>query len=217
MEDLNKFYLENEKLVHFASMKALKRLSACGLGSKVEYEEIFGELNEVFLKSYRQYDPNRPGCPKFSTYFVAACHNHVTNKIEKMYRLEIKMDSIYQEIGGEESAVSLLETMESTDDSFEEDVEFQSELDFMRESLSPLAQKLLEYSVNPPQFILNEFHAQRAQCTLASSIGLKTSHAKEITLQFVANCLRDTTESPASIRYIAKAVEEVKQAVLSMS
>lgn len=212
MKDLNKFFQENENLIHFATQKALGRLLRSGLGDRVEYEEIYGELTEVFVRSFNQYDPERS---KFSTYFVMASTNHITSKIEKMYRLEIKLDSIDATVGDEDSS-ALVDLMASSDTSFEDELELQSELKFMRESLSPLAVRLLDYSINPPEFIVNEFKAQRAQVALASSLGLKTSHSTEITIQFVANCLRDTTDSPETLKFIKSAVDEVKGAVLNL-
>lgn len=210
---LDQFYAENENLVHFTSKKALKRLSACGLGERVEYEEIFGELREVFIKSFNQFDPERS---KFSTYFVMACHNHVTNKIEKMYRIEIRLDSL-DELDGDRESGSTMDDMFNHNPMLEAEVALASELNLMRQRLSPFARILFDYSVNPPEFILQEFHAQRAQCTLATSLGLKTSHATEISLQFIANCLKNTSENPETVKCIKKAVDEVKTAVLRVT
>lgn len=211
-QPISQFHKENESLIHFASQKALKRFSAAGLGDRIEYEEIFGNLTEIFLKSYQQYDPERS---KFSTYFVTACHNFVTDRLEKMFRLEIKMESTsaMAEMRSDDGEGSQDELFDE-DPMLEDEVALESEMKFMRQNLSPFGQILFDYSINPPQFILDEFHAQRAQCALATSLGFKTSHSTEINLQFIANCLKDTASNPETVKHIKKAVEEVKHAVL---
>lgn len=207
---LNEFYKENENLIHFSSQKALRRFSAAGLGERVEYDEIFGELREVFVKSYNQFDPKQS---KFSTYYVAATYNHITNRIEKMYRMDIKLDSFDVQVGEDDESVSLMDVVCNYDPMLEESVALESEIKHLRENLSLFAQTLLDYSINPPQFMVDEFHAQRAQCTWATSNGLKTSHSTEINLQFVANCLKMTTDNPETLKCIKRAVDEVKHAV----
>ncbi len=216
-QPIAKFFEENESLIHFASQKALKRFSAAGMGDRVDYEEIHGNLTEIFVKSYQQFDPSRS---KFSTYFVTACHNFVTDSLDKLFRLEVKIDS--SSALEERVAMSLSDSSDNIifdeifdeDPMFEEEVELASQVNYMREHLSPFARILFDYSINPPQFILNEFYAQRAQCALATSMGFKTFHSTEINLQFIANCLRRTTKNPETIKHIKKAVDEVKQAVL---
>lgn len=212
---LNQFYEENENLIHFTSQKALKRFSACGLGERVEYDEIFSELREVFIKSYNQHNPEHS--TKFSTYYVTACHNHVTNRIEKMYRIEIKLDSLDVTVGDEESTTTFLDTLMNEDPMLEAQAILESELRHVRERLTPFAQVLLDYSVDTPDFIVQEFHAQRAQCALASSLGLKTSHSTEINLLFVATCLKSTTDNPEIVKCIKRAVDEVRHAIQSTS
>lgn len=210
---LEQHFKENENLIHFASQKALQRFSAAGLGDRVEYEEIFCQLREVFLKTYSKFDPEKA---KFSTYFVNSSTNYITNEIQRMYR----QDANYVN-ATDFFANSDIDDESSLDNAFggeeaylEEQVALESEVSLMRSGLSPLAQLLFDYSVNPLDFIIQEFHAQRAQCAFATSIGLKTSHPTEIDLRFVANCLKKTASTPAAVRFINNAVDEVKTAVL---
>lgn len=211
-QPISQFYTENESLIHFASQKALKRFAAAGLGDRIEYEEIFGNLTEVFLKSYQQFDPERS---KFSTYFVTACHNFITDRMSKMFRVEMKTDSAnaMAEMRSEDGDDNMDELFD-TDPMLEDEVALLSEVNYMRQNLSPFARILFDYSVNPPQFIIDEFRAQRAQCSLASSIGLKTNHSTEIDLHFIANCLKGTAQNPETVKHLKRAVDEVKHAVL---
>lgn len=212
-QSIDQFHLENEKLIHFASRKALKRFAAAGLEDRIEYEEIFGNLTEIFLKSYKQFDPERS---KFSTYFVSACHNFVTNQLEKMFRLEVKTDAISafgNDSADGEKEIQFDEAL-GEDPMFEDQIALESEINHMFQNLSPFAQILFKCSINPPQFVLDAFYAQRAQSALASSLGLHAWHSREIDLQFVANILGNTATNPETVKHLKKAVIEVKQAVM---
>lgn len=209
---LEKFFIENESLIHFASQKALRRFAAAGLGDDVNYDDVYGQLREVFVKSYRTYDHEKA---KFSTYFVTAATNAITNEISRLYR-QVKCISASQSYtgDGDEDSPSLFDVIGGVESGVEDQLALESELQHLQETLSPLAKLLLSYSINPPDFIKQEFFAQRAQCTFATSIGFKTSHASEIDIRFIANCLRATVEDPKSHRFIDSAVNEVKEAVM---
>lgn len=207
---LEQFFQENEKLIHFASQKASRRFAAAGLADHFDYDEIHGQLREVFIKSYHGFDPERA---KFSTYFVTAATNAVTNEIERLYRYEMKTISGSQSHTGEDSEGEWFDSFADESSSTEEEVELQSEINHLRDSLSPMARTLLDYSMSPPDFVKQEFYAQRAQCAFASANGLKTSHAVEIDIKFVANCLKMTVDTPEAQRFIVNAVNEVKTAV----
>lgn len=209
---LEQFYAENDKLIHFAALKALKRFKGAGLGDHIEYEEVHGRLTEVFVKSYHGYDPEKA---TFSTYFVRAATNTITNMIESMYRLEIHTDSAtglgaYDTDDGERDRQDELFHFDAM---IEEHVELEDTIDNLRQELSPFASLLLEYSINPPDFIYQEFLSQREQSKYASSIGIKTHHSMSLNLRFIANCLRGTVDTPSEMNFIKSAVLEVERAV----
>lgn len=117
---LEQFFQENEKLIHFASQKASRRFAAAGLADHFDYDEIHGQLREVFIKSYHGFDPERA---KFSTYFVTAATNAVTNEIERLYRYEMKTISGSQSHTGEDSEGEWFDSFADESSSAEEEVE----------------------------------------------------------------------------------------------
>lgn len=209
---LDRFYAENDKLIHFATLKAIKRFKSAGLENHVEYEEIHARLTEVFIKSYRGFDPEKA---YFSTYFVRAATNAITSVIEDMYRLDIKVDqaSALGTYDNGESESDFEDDVFKHDPMIEQEVELQDAIKHVSRNLSPLAQTILNFTLNPPEFIQNEFLAQRAQCEFARSVGQRTFHGVNLDIRFVANCLKSTVDSPSELKSISNAVDEVKNAI----
>lgn len=186
---------------------------ACGLGDRFSYDEVFGELKIIFIKSYSMFDPEK--ATKFSTYFVHACQNYVTNRIEKALNREPKIDSVEDLITqfDDGTTADLFETF-GEDPMVTESIALESELSFLRKRMSPLAQKLLDFSLNPPEFIKQEYFAQRARYSFASCLGMRSTCRSEIDLRFVANCLKATVNTAKAKTFIDKAVIEVEQTVM---
>lgn len=212
-QPLEQFFQENERLIHFATVKASRRFHAAGLADHFDYDEMHCQLSEVFIKSYYSFNPERA---KFSTYFVTASVNEITSEIERIFRYDIKNISGSQSHpNDEEGGGELFDVLgDESSHSAEDELEMEDEINHIRKNLSPLACTLLDYSINPPDFIKQEFYAQRAQTAFASSIGLKTSNSVDIDIRFVANCLKATVDNPKAERFIVNAVNEVKSAVM---
>ncbi|WP_151708881.1 hypothetical protein [Acinetobacter brisouii] len=212
--NLDSFYRENEKLIHHASRKALARFAKAGLSGHVEYDDIFGTLTEVFIRCYGLVNLNKA---KFSTYFMTASFNRVTNMINYMFNhVEIRTDSVYEiSQSSDDESFEPFEVFFSYTPDFEQTLELDDELRAIREKLSPFAKILLDYTLNPPEFIEREYMAQRANVQFASDLGYKraTSHSRNLNLQFVANCLRSTTSNPQELSFIRKAVDELRHAI----
>jgi len=209
---LDQFYAENDKLIHFATLKAMKRFKSAGLENHVEYEEIYARLTEIFVKSYHGFDPEKA---HFSTYFVRAATNAITSLIEDMYRLDIRVDqaSALGAYNNDEGESSFEDDIFKCNPMIEQEVELQDAVRHVSKNLSPLAQTILSFTLSPPKFIQDEFLAQRAQCEFARLVGQRTFHEVNLDIRFVANCLKNTVDSSSELKSISNAVDEVKNAI----
>lgn len=85
-----------------------------------------------------------------------------------------------------------------------------------RKSFPPFARLLLEYTLNPPEFIENELRAYEAKFEVSAQTDDQTIRRRPLTVAFVAGCLDLAAGDNPKARYlIKKARKELRNAVLS--
>lgn len=235
--NLGRFYADNVGLIHTVARKGFGRLS--GIGASVDYDDLFQELSEVFIKAYDGFDEDGS---KFSTYFTVAA-GHKINQIAEGYELDrmgvkttrFKSDETCPKTGKkkwkarkdkihggavsveemaswseEGDSGSVIESIDSGTATPEQLCQAQQELNVMLANLSPLAAKIVEMTLNPPEFIERELEAVEAHVEYARSNGFPRRNTASISVSFVADVLEKTTDVPAlTIRTAKREIMEL--------
>lgn len=192
--NLERFYAENVGLIHTVARKGYGRLQA--IGSSMDYEDLVQELAEVFIRAYDLFDEERGN--RFSTYFMTAAYNRI-NRIaagQEVERVENGVRSMEEmnERMGEGSNVE--EMIASSDATPEQIVEAVSTAMSLLNGLSPLAAKIAEMAINPPEFIEREFVAAQANAEISRNKGIEKRASKSLNVSFVCLVLERATDLP---------------------
>ena len=167
--ELNSFYKENVGLVHFVARKSYGRLQR--MGATIEYEDLVQDMSMIFIRSVELFDAERG---KFSTYFVQAAYFEL-RRIEEVFateRIELKIKSVEEMASNaEEGEINLWDVIGSDDLPVDEFVDAKLTVAKMESELSPLAKKILEWSVQPPEEIKREYDAKAHHAQFARSLG----------------------------------------------
>lgn len=224
-QNLGRFYADNVGLIHTVARKGFGRLQ--GIGASVDYDDLFQELSEVFIKAYDGFDEDNS---KFSTYFTVAA-GHKINQLAEGFELDrmgvkttrylsdeinpkngkkkwkARKDKIHggavsvEEMSswseGGEDGGSVIETIDSGTATPEQLCQAQQELNNLMADLSPLAAKIVEMTLNPPPFIEEELAAIEAHVEYARSNGFARRNTASISVSFVADVLEKTSGLPA--------------------
>lgn len=205
--DLPKFYQKNVGLIRTAARRVTARALAIGSGT-LDYEEMEQELTEVFIRAFDGYDPSKY---RFSTYFMRAAFNHA-NRI-------IKKQEIERVANGTQSVEEMGERLDSDDGLSmtvedvtsirpEEAAQMQSLMRSWTAQLSELAQAMLSMSLEPPEWLVEEFRAQAGHIEYARELGAVRRSRSEINASYVASTLK--TIYPAHALAITDALDEIK-------
>lgn len=231
-KDLGRFYADNVGLIHVVARKGYGRLQ--GIGASVDYDDLFQDLSETFIKSFDGFDDD---AGKFSTYFITAARNKV-NQIAEGYELDrmgvkttryksseidtdtgkskwktrkekihagaISVEEMAAHRNEDDDGASVIESIDSGMASPEQIVEAQQELDYMLGRLSPLAATMVELTINPPAFIEHELVANEAHAEFARSNGIPRRNTASISVGFIADVLEKTTDLPTQTIRAAK-------------
>ena len=227
---LDRFYADNVGLIHTVARKGYGRLM--GIGAAVGYEDLVQELSEVFIKTFDGFEED--GGQFSTYFMVAARNkiNQIAEGFE-LDRTGIKTtrylsDEIDADTGkrkwkarreqvhagaasveemtswSDEGEGSILDTIDSGSATPEELVQAQQELNAMFSSLSPLAARMCEMTLNPPEFIEHEFVATMAHAEYARSQNIERRGRSNLNLAFVAGVLEKTTNLPVATIRAAK-------------
>lgn len=215
--DQDQLFTDHDKLLHHLAHRNISRLTQ--VGYCIDVEELYGIFCEVFVVSLQTWDESKG---KLTTYLTTACLNMVSRLLKKHHLGDIKTDR--------ESVIA--ERLSNGEENFDADIfvdsqshhilgsfEVMEALQEEAKALSPFARILLEYTLNPPDFIERELEAQEAKLEFSRTFDSDDlpSYRRRKSLNnisFVAQCLMKTAESSKAKRFIREAVKEVKTAVM---
>jgi len=203
--NLDRFYVENSGLIHTVARKGYGRLQA--IGSGMEYDDLVQDLTVVFIKSYDKFDEASGN--RFSTYFMAAAFNRI-NRIageQEIERVENGVRSMEEMSERFEDDTSIEEVIASDAATPEQIVEAASIAQGVLSKLSPLAAKIAEMAIDPPDFIEREFMAAQAHAEISRNKGIEKRASRSLNVSFVCSVLEKTTDLPVlSIREARKQI-----------
>lgn len=183
---ISEFYKENVRLIHSVANKAYPRFVA--VGSPVEYDDLVAELSEVFLHSYRLHDESKS---KFGTYFTNAAYNKINNMLKRYNeeRIEHGVRSVEELAFEDEDGSNYLESVPSEAMSPDEILEGRQELEAVMQKMSLESQSMLDWLIQPPSWLVQEYEKVIAFNQMLRLQGEQTRQAPEITISFVAKTL----------------------------
>lgn len=193
-DSLAQYYSDNVGLIHVVAAKAHRRVLA--VGGAYDYNDLYQDLTEVFIKSYDQFNDNLGW--KFSTYFTAAAYNRVNRVVGKIVaeRVDHKVKST-QEIASRGEDGSEIFDLEDASQNPEAAAASSEMIELMLDSLSPLAQEIISLTIDPPDFMERELDASIAHSAISREQGGKLRSGQSITVQFVCSVLDKTNMIPA--------------------
>jgi RNA polymerase sigma factor (sigma-70 family) len=182
------FYKANVGLVHSVSRKGFARLTAARVG--IDYEDVFQEMSMVFLKAYQGFDESRGF--KFSTYFYMAAYNRLnawaTDMIDERVKHGVVSIDELNEAAGED--ISLSESLFVDDTTPEDYVRAVQLLTHIKNKLSPLAGLILEWSIEPPQEVMQQIQAAQVNADYGRSRGLNSRCMAKPSPRYIAGFIR---------------------------
>lgn len=190
------FYKANVGLVKKVSLKVYARFSAMGAG--MEYADVEQEAVIVMMKAWRGFDPTRGW--KFSTYYINSAWN-AFNRLAEGFSREMNVIGVYSmdanlDSDGESANwESLTDGGHATPEQLFEAKELLSEIEAV---LSPLASKIVELMLDPPEQMQQEWEQR---CDV---MGLTRA---DMTLGFVTSYLGALTNLPSC--EFTKATKEI--------
>jgi len=182
------YYNENVGLVHAVTKKGFARLQKAGVA--MDYEDVFQEMSVVFVKACEGFQADKGF--KFSTYFFIAAQNKLaswTKKIieERLVHKVVSIEEMNHNHGGEELD---LESILPGDRTTPEDIASAKQcVADLAKSLSPVAAQIIEWMVEPPQALLDEFNRLEAHAAFARSIGFEQRFSAQLSPRYVGQFL----------------------------
>jgi len=176
-------FVQNQGLVHLVTRKISGRVKSCNI--PMEYEDIFQELSMVFINAWDKFDKDRG--QKFSTYFTSSAYytmNRMINKESKMY-IELGLISLDQDatIDGDDGG-GFGDSIPCPSLTPEEKAICDNLFDRHYKSMSKNAKKVLEWFINPPDYLLKEIDMRNEKAKLGRSLGKASK-----TVSFSTSCV----------------------------
>lgn len=183
----------NMGLVYKAASQAMGRLQA--VESSYEFTDMVQEMAVVFVKSYRLFNPEHG---KFSTYFMTSAHHRVNALVNRwmkekanigMTSIESISGRISAQTGGDLNYSDVVPSNDATPDMVAEEAEL---FDLADRTLSPLALKVAELAIDPPDSFESELRSQQAHAAICRAMGDKTHARQNVDAKFVCDILEKT-------------------------
>lgn len=212
--DVNQLFINHDKWLRDLSFRNIGRLTK--VGYPIDADELYSIFCEAFMDCVTNHWSEEKG--KLTTYLYHVCFNKVSDMLDKYFRMEANTKSEceivrFDEEGNESSG---MESFGGSNTSFDEYALMQA-LQKEAESLSPFARLLLEYTLNPPDFIERELQAQEAKHELSLTMdGTATYRRRFLNLSFVAKCIEKTSDNSIKSQ-VRDAIKEVKTAVIAVA
>lgn len=215
--DVNQLFLDHQKWLYDLAFRNIGRLTQ--VSYPIDVDELYSIFCEVFMDCVSGRWNQEKG--KLTTYLFHACRNKVSDMIDKHFHMEIhtKKESEMVRIDEDGSERNGLESIAgSADDLAIDEYLLMEALSKEAENLSPFARLLLEYTLNPPDFIERELLAQEAKHDLSLTMdGVSTYRRHFLSLSFVAKCMTKTMEQQITRSQVVRAMNEVKSAVIAVA
>lgn len=214
--DQDQLFKDHDKLLRHLANRNISRLTS--VGYCIDVEELYAIFCELFVVSIQTWDESKG---KLTTYLTTACLNMVSRLLKKYHmgdnRTEHESEILYR-LGDGEDGCDFDVFVDQQSHNILGPYELMQSLKEEMKNLSPFAKILLEYTLNPPEFIEKELLAQEAKYQFSVSEDLEVREARghyrrKMNLNFVAHCMMKTAESSGAKRFIRRAVKEVEEAV----
>ena len=203
------FYNANVGLIHTVAARIYKRILATGVS--IDYEDIFQDLCVDFLRAYEKFDVDAGW--QFSSYFTRCAYNNSGARLNGMIaeRVENGTRSIQEMSRDMEDGASLEEVVLVDESMMPESQLLESRfLATLDEKLSSLAVLMVNWLVEPPNELVQEFDAYNAHVAYAKTMGLKRPSSPNIELHHVGDFMEKCLGvSGSSIRSAMKEVQSV--------
>lgn len=200
--DFNKFYSKNVGLIHHVARKGYGRMLSVGASSC--YDDLAQEMTVVFIKAFDGFSEEH-GC-KFSSYFTRAAHHRINRLIESIVeeRITNKVRSV-EEMNDRinangDSAIDVSELIACERRTPEEDAVLQDMFGRIVSELSPIAAKIAEWLVYPPESIERESVAHSKFAAIARDAGEARRSSEDINLTLVCDLLHMAGVSRSALR-----------------
>lgn len=183
------YFKANVGLVHTVSRQGFARLQSAGVA--MDYDDVFQEMSMVFLKAYEKFDATRGF--KFSTYFFMAAYNRLNSWAQGLIEERIKHGVVsIQEMNSSDDGEDfdldqVLMADENTPEAQYQVTEF---LEHVAKSLSPLAQLILVWVMQPPPELMTEVRKAEAYALYGRQRGYNSKCMVSVSPRYVANFIR---------------------------
>ena len=161
-------YEDHTGLIHTITRKALARAS--GMGSTMDYHDLYQETCVAFVKAADGFKPELGW--KFSTYFMTTAWRHLNKMFEKEenYRVHLGVISIEKlsspDLIGEGDPLDYVAAAGDFSYSPEEILEQRQEMESAMAEFSPLATRIVEWLIEPPEELALELNRIAAHKSL---------------------------------------------------
>ena len=192
--ELETYLAANVGLIHAVTKSANARLVKCGVS--YDYEDLFQDLSITFIKAFDKYNDNLGY--KFSTYFTVAARHEANKIVDKLIaeRVEGKTRSVEEMTANFDDQADASEQIMCGGQTPEEHYISIDKIKGMVSGLSPLAYKIVEMTIDPPDFIEREHQAQVAYAKRSRDTGVEKRVSENITVAFVCGVLTKLSTVP---------------------
>lgn len=201
--DFESFRQKNIGLLRKVARKVHARLHA--MGAAVEYDDVEQEATIVMMRAFEGYDPSTGFA--FSTYFTKAAFYDL-NKFVRDHEKDVQVLGVFSmdaAVGEDEDGAGMEGYIDGGHGSPEQLMEAQQLLREIEERLSPLAYKMLELMIDPPELVSQEWETTRK---------MQQHSQTEMTVGFVGNYLRRVMGvSAADIRFASAEIGNLKRSL----
>lgn len=167
--DLNGYYAANIGLVHSVTRKGYARIQQ--ISGSYCYEDLFQDLSITFINSYKGFDESKGN--KFSTYFVRAAYNRINTLANEIFEERCKFGvRSFEEMSEDIDSGDVYEILNvSGSVAPEVTMDVAAYLTKAAEKLSPVAATMVNWMIDPPDFVLSEIKASMAYAQHARDTG----------------------------------------------
>lgn len=204
------FYKKNAGLIHLVTKKVTARAMALGSGT-IDYDEMEQEMTEVFLRAYDGYDPEKF---KFSTYFMRAAFNRANYllhkvQVERVVNRTKSVEEMGARMGGDDDEDLSMTVEDVTSMGPEDHAQLQSLMRSWHAKLSCVGQMILTLTLEPPEWLIHEFMAQKEFAEISRAQGITRRGRQDLNASFVVHVLK--VANPDNTAPLETALDEVRK------
>jgi DNA-directed RNA polymerase specialized sigma24 family protein len=214
--DVNQLFINHDKWLRDLAFRNISRLLK--VGYPIDIDELYSIFCEVFMDCVSNKWDEEKG--KLTTYLFYACNNKVSDMLDKYFRMEVntKRECEFVIIDDSGSEINGIESFAQQSNNDLDEYELIQALLEEAKHLSPFARLLLEYTLNPPDFIERELQAQEAKHDLSLTMeDTATYRRRPLNLSFVIHVLSQTSEGGIPRNRITKVKREIEKAIIAVT